>query len=200
MSQEQAHLPESPPSATVKARIVIHADESCLGNGRPSENPGGAGGLIEIAKPAGISRRDYFIAERDTTNNRMAIRSAIEALTLLGVGSKRLSLDFVSDSEYLVKGMSEWMRGWKRRGWKNVKNPELWQALDALAQGHDIRWRWVRGHSNHAKNEYANFLATRAAQEQLNSGGLTTSGFLDWLELEKVKGAYADYDPDALTD
>ncbi len=179
---------------------MIHADESCLGNGRPGDTPGGAGGMIEIARAAGVSRRDYFIHEADTTNNRMALRSAIEALTLLGVGGTRLALDFISDSEYLVKGMNEWMRGWKRRDWKNVKNPELWQALDALAQGHDITWRWVRGHNQHAKNEYANFLATRAASEQRSSNGLATSGFLDWLELEKVKGNYADYDPDQLGD
>lgn len=179
-------------------RIVIHADESCLGNGRPGETPGGAGGLIEIARPTGVSRRDYFLHEADTTNNRMALRSAIEALTLIGVGSRRLTLEFVSDSEYLVKGMNEWMKGWKRRAWKNVKNPELWQALDALAQGHDIHWKWVRGHNLHAKNEYANFLATRAASEQRSSNGLATSGFLDWLELEKARGNYADYDPDVL--
>ncbi|HEY2805764.1 MAG TPA: ribonuclease H [Gemmatimonadales bacterium] len=181
----------------MSTRIVVHADESCLGNGREGRNPGGAGGLIEIARPSGVSRRDFFLSEPDTTNNRMAIRSAIEALTLLGVG-RTLSLDFVSDSEYLVKGMSQWMAGWKRRSWKNVKNPELWQALDALAAGHDVNWRWVRGHDKEAKNEYADFLATRAASEQSSSNGLATSGFLDWLELEKAKGHYADFDPDDL--
>jgi ribonuclease HI len=181
----------------VTTRIVVHADESCLGNGREGRNPGGAGGLIEIARPTGVSRRDYFISEPDTPNNRMAIRSAIEALTQLGVG-KQLCVEFVSDSEYLVKGMSQWIEGWKRRAWKNVKNPELWQALDALAHGHDIRWRWVRGHSQHAKNEYANYLATRAASEQGNSNGLAPSEFLGWLEMEKAKGHYADYDPDTM--
>lgn len=186
--------------AVTKTRIVVHADESCLGNGRPGENPGGAGGMIEIGRASGVTRRDYFIAERDTTNNRMAIKSAMEALTHLRVGEKKLSLVFCSDSEYLVKGMSVWMRGWKRREWKNVKNPELWQALDALAAGHDITWQWVRGHSEHAKNEYANYLATRAALEQRSSNGLETSGFLDWLELERARGLYADYDPDELPD
>ena len=180
-------------------RVIIHADESCLGNGRPGENPGGAGGLIEIARASGISRRDYYIAEPDTTNNRMAIRSAIEALTHLGVAKLPPTI-FCSDSEYLVKGMSQWLGGWKRRAWKNVKNPELWQALDALASGHPIKWSWVRGHNLHAKNEYANFLATRAASEQKSSNGLVASGFLDWLELEKAKGHYTDYDPDALPD
>lgn len=179
-------------------RIVVHADESCLGNGREGDNPGGAGGLIEIARPTGVSRRDYFIAEPATTNNRMALGSAIEALKLLGDGEKSRKLEFVSDSEYLVKGMNEWMKSWIRRDWKNVKNPELWQALKKLADGHDIRWRWVRGHNLHPRNEYANFLATRAASEQRGSGGLVPSGFLDWLLLEKAKGNYADFDPDTL--
>jgi ribonuclease HI len=184
----------------VSIRVVIHADESCLGNGRPGENPGGAGGLIEIARPStGVSRRDYFISEPDTTNNRMAIRSAIEALTHLGVDRLPPTI-FCSDSEYLVKGMSQWIEGWKRRAWKNVKNPELWQALDALARNHPIKWMWVRGHNLHAKNEFANYLATRAASEQRSSNGLVTSGFLDWLELEKAKGHYVDYDPDSLPD
>ena len=176
-------------------RVVIHADESCLGNGRPGENPGGAGGLIEIFRPSGVSRRDYFVAEPNTTNNRMAIRSAIVALEELGV-AKLPPTVFCSDSEYLIKGMSLWIDGWERRNWRNVKNPELWQALRALSLGHDITWTWVRGHSKHPRNEYANYIATRAASDQKGSNGLVTSGFLDWLELEKAKGHYKDYDPD----
>ena len=179
----------------MSARIVVHADESCLGNGREGDNPGGAGGLVEISRSGETRRSDYYIAEPSTTNNRMAIRSAIAPLELLGERGQSLSLEFVSDSEYLVKGMNEWMRGWKRREWRNVKNPELWQELDALAEDHDIRWRWVRGHSGHAKNEYANFLATRAAQEQRTSKGLEESGFLEWLSAERAKGHYTDYDP-----
>lgn len=186
-----ADLPPGP-------RIVVHADEACLGNGMERATPGGAGGLIEIAKSDGVARRDYFLAERDTTNNRMAIRSGILALELLGV-DRRLRLDFVSDSEYLVKGMTQWMTGWKRRAWKNVKNPELWQRLDALAAPHDIHWRWVRGHRGHPKNEYADHLATKAAREQISSDGLVTSGFRGWLEAERARGRYADYDPDDLS-
>lgn len=181
-------------------RIVVHADESCLGNGREGANPGGAGGLVEIAKPQGVARRDFFTAEPDTTNNRMAIRSAILALELLGAGERHLTLDFVSDSEYLVKGMSQWMRGWKRRAWKNVKNPELWQRLDRLAEGHDIHWRWVRGHEGHPKNEYADLLATTAARDQVSSSGLAESGFSAWLAGQQEKGKYLDYLPDKLTD
>jgi ribonuclease HI len=179
--------------------ILVHADESCLGNGRAGPNPGGAGGLVEVRHDGVVVRRDYFVAEPDTTNNRMAIRSAILALELLGARGKPLAIQFVSDSEYLVKGMTTWMPGWVRRNWKNVKNPELWQQLRALAAPpHDVRWRWVRGHDEHPKNEYADFLATRAAREQRDSGGLVESGFGDWLAAQRAKGRYHDLDPDGV--
>lgn len=191
-------------AADEPARIIVHADEACLGNGREGASPGGAGGLVETIRRAGaqagqVERRDYFVAEPDTTNNRMAIRSAITALALLGAKGRRLDITFVSDSEYLVKGMSAWLPGWVRRRWKNVKNPELWQELVALAGEHDVRWRWVRGHAAHPKNEYADFLATRAAKELRGSGGLVESEFLEWLGSQREKGRYTAYDPDNLT-
>ena len=180
------------------ARVVVHADESCLGNGREGSNPGGAGGLVEIARAKGISRRDYYLSEPDTTNNRMAIRSAIAAIELLGTGRKPLELEFVSDSEYLVKGMTQWLRAWIRREWKNVKNPELWQELNEVAEPHDITWKWVRGHAGHPRNEYANYLATRAAAEQHQSDGLVESGFMEWLEKQRKKKKYLEFNPDEL--
>ena len=181
--------------------MVVHADEACLGNGREGASPGGAGGLVEsIRRSDGtLVRRDYFLSDPDTTNNRMAIKSAIAALELLGAKGRPVAIEFVSDSEYLVKGMTQWMRGWKRREWKNVKNPELWQALDALALAHEVRWRWVRGHAAHPRNEYADFLATRAAAEQRSSEGLVESGFPAWLAAQQEKGKYADCDPNQLT-
>lgn len=179
----------------MRTRILVHADEACLGNGANRATPGGAGGLVEIAKPDGVARRDFYVAEADTTNNRMAIRSALTAIGLLGTGGRRLALDFVSDSEYLVKGMNEWMRGWKRRDWRNVKNVELWQELDELAEGHDIEWRWVRGHNDNPKNEYADHLATKAAKYHVSSDGLVESGFLEWLDEQRQKGKYLDFDP-----
>ena len=108
-------------------RVFIHADESCLGNQfKERANPGGAAGLVETWTDGGWVRRDYWISEPDTTNNRMAIRSAIEAL---GALKRRCDVTFVSDSQYLVKGMSEWVRGWKARGWKRktgvIENLEL---------------------------------------------------------------------------
>lgn len=176
--------------------IFVHADEACLGNGREPPCPGGAGGLVEIWKDGAPHRRDYFVSEPDTTNNRMAIRSAIEAIRLLATRGRPLAIDFTSDSEYLVKGMSQWMRAWKRRDWRNVKNVELWQALEEVAEPHDIRWRWVRGHAGHPRNEYANELATRAAKEQRSSEGLVDSGFLEWLEGQRKKKKYLGYDPE----
>jgi len=176
---------------------VVHADEACLGNGRDGANPGGAGGLVETAAVGGaITRHDFFLAEPDTTNNRMAIRSAIAALELVGARADQPPITFVSDSEYLVKGISLWMPAWRRRDFRNVKNVDLWQELLDLEAGRDITWRWVRGHAAHPKNEYADHLATRAARDQAVSDGLVESGFEAWLGAQRAKGKYLDYDPD----
>lgn len=175
--------------------VYVHADESCLGNqfqGRA--NPGGAGGLVELWKDGLWERRDYWISEPDTTNNRMALRSAIEVLRLL---RHRCKVRFVSDSQYLVKGIEEWMPGWKSRGWKRkggpIENLDLWKRLDAELGRHELRARWVRGHRGHPENEYVDFLATRAAKEQSSSGGLISSGFQAWLDELREKGKYLDY-------
>ncbi len=164
--------------------VTIHADESCLGNQfQDRANPGGAGGLVELWRSGGWERRDYWVAEKDTTNNRMAIRSAIVGLAALRRPCRVL---FVSDSQYLVKGMTEWLPGWKARGWRRRGGPpenlELWKALDREAARHQVVWRWVRGHVGHPRNEYANHLAVRAAKTLDESGGLVPSGFTAWLE------------------
>ena len=157
--------------------VFVWADESCLGNGRDGENPGGAGGLIEYRHPGNgkVSRFDYWISEPATTNNRMALRSAIEALKILSRKGKRLNVQFTSDSQYLVKGMNEWVRGWEARGWKRkegeIMNLSLWKELTEVAKLHRVEWQWVRGHNEHPQNEYADHLATKAAREQSNSGG-----------------------------
>jgi len=181
--------------------VVVHADEACLGNGREPPTPGGAGGLIEVRSASGrVERRDYFLAEPDTTNNRMALRSAIAALELLSARGRR-SIRFTSDSTYLIQGMREWVRAWRARGWRRktgaIENLELWQELVAAAEHHDVTWQFVRGHAGHAKNEYADHLATSAAAEQRQSGGLVESAFASWLEMERARGKYAGYDPDA---
>jgi ribonuclease HI len=154
------------------------------------------------ATTSGLERYDYFLSEPDTTNNRMALRSAIAALELLGPRGGPLEITFVTDSNYVVLGMTRWVPAWRARGWRRkggvIENLDLWQDLVARAGGtHRLAWQWVRGHAGHAKNEYANDLATRAASEQRASGGLVASGFLDWLADERTKGRYARYDPDA---
>jgi ribonuclease HI len=185
----------------VSGIAVLHLDESCLGNGREGDNPGGGGGLIEARSRAGrIQRRDFFLSEPATTNNRMALRGAAVALQLLSSKGARLRVVIVSDSQYLVKGMREWVPGWVARGWRRkegpIENLELWQALLAASRRHDVQWTWVRGHTGHAKNEYANDLAVQAAREQSNSDGVLTSGFDDWLAARRAKGLYLEYDPD----
>jgi ribonuclease HI len=179
---------------------ILHLDESCLGNGRDGANPGGAGGLIEVRSRGGIQRRDFYLADSDTTNNRMALEGARVALELLARKGRRLDVLIVSDSEYLVKGMREWMPRWKARGWKKtggpIENLALWQALDAAAARHHVQWTWVRGHRGHPKNEYANDLAVAAAEEGESSDGAVPSEFLPWLEERQVRGLFAGYDPD----
>jgi len=178
--------------------VYVHADESCLGNQfQDRATPGGAAGLVEIWKGGAWERRDYWISEPDTTNNRMAIRSAIEVLRAL---KRRCRVHLVSDSQYLVRGIDEWLPGWKARGWRRkagpIENLELWQELDAELSRHEVRPRWVRGHAGHPENEYADLLATRAAKEQTSSGGLAPSDFPAWLEEQRGKGRHGDY-PDA---
>jgi ribonuclease HI len=185
----------------VSGLAILHLDESCLGNGREGENPGGSGGLIEARSANGrIQRRDFYISAPATTNNRMALGGAIAALQLLGKKGARLRALMVSDSQYLVKGMREWVPGWSVRGWKRkegpIENLELWKTLLASARLHDVQWTWVRGHRGHAKNEYANDLAVKAAREQTTSEGAVASGFDAWLETKRAKGLYLEYDPD----
>jgi ribonuclease HI len=131
----------------------------------------------------------------------MAIRSAIAALDLLPAHGGTDDITFVSDSNYLVLGMREWVPAWRARGWRRkggaIENLDLWQDLVARSAARTIRWQWVRGHAGHPKNEYANYLATRAAAERLDSGGLVPSGFLAWLTRQRQRARYVAYDPDA---
>jgi ribonuclease HI len=175
--------------------VYVHADESCLGNQyQDRATPGGAGGLVEIWRDGGWDRRDYWVSEPSTTNNRMALRSAIEVLRAL---KKRCRVHFVSDSQYLVKGIGEWLPGWKARGWRRkagpIENLELWKELDGALAGHEVHPRWVRGHAGHPENEYVDLLATRAAKDQSDSGGLVFSGFQAWLDELRERGRYLDY-------
>lgn len=180
---------------------VVHADESCLGNRTDEPSRGGAAALIEIRVGGAIRRHDLYISSPATTNNRMALNGAIATFALLSRKGRRLSVVYVSDSEYLVKGMTEWVAGWASRGWTRkggaLENAELWQALVKVSREHRPAWQWVRGHAGHPKNEYANDLAMRAAKEQLMSEGAVVSGFPEWLAKKREKGLFPGYDPDA---
>ena len=180
---------------------IIHLDESCLGNGQAGATPGGAGGIIEVRHGGAIERRDFWLSAPDTTNNRMALAGAIAVLRLLAAKGHRFRILGVSDSQYLVKGVREWLPGWVAKGWRRqagpIENLELWQELHAALRLHDASWAWVRGHQGHAKNEFANDLAVRAATEQTASDGATPSDFAAWLAAERKKKRYLDYDADA---
>jgi ribonuclease HI len=176
--------------------VFVYADESCLGNQyKGRARPGGAAGLVEYQHPErGWIRRDYWISEPDTTNNRMAIRSAIIPLLALRRPSRVV---FTSDSRYLVDGMTQWVHGWAARGWVRkggeIENLPLWKELVTAAQRHQIQWRWVKGHAGHPQNEYANHLATRAAAQQTSSQGLIESGFEAWIADEQEKERYLSF-------
>lgn len=183
------------------SRAIVHLDESCLGNGREVASPGGSAAFIEARTTRGVERRDFFVHSPDTTNNKMALAGAIGVLQLLAGKGARLQVLLVSDSEYLVRGVREWLPGWISKGWKRkggaLENLELWRALQQSLALHEVQLAWVRGHNGHPKNEYANDLATTAAREQETSAGIVTSGFPQWLDDRRAAGLYLDYDPDA---
>jgi len=141
--------------------IEIYTDGACRGN----PGPGGWGALLV----AGRHRKTLHGGERDTTNNRMELTAAIEALNAL----KRPSTVVLhTDSKYVMHGITEWMANWKKRGWKTankkpVKNQDLWIALDEAIRRHDIKWVWVKGHSGHDGNEEADALANRGIDEMM---------------------------------
>jgi ribonuclease HI len=139
--------------------VEVYADGACRGN----PGPGGWGVLLRL----GARERELYGGEPATTNNRMELTAVIRALESL---RRRCAVRVYTDSQYVQKGISAWIRDWKRRGWRTagrtpVKNVDLWQRLDALAQGHEIEWHWVRGHAGHEGNERADALANRAIDE-----------------------------------
>jgi ribonuclease HI len=180
--------------------VLVHADESCLGNDSSKPSPGGNAALIEAPAGDSVARWDFYEYSPQTTNNKMALAGAIAALEWIRRQWQHALVEYISDSQYLIKGMTEWVAGWEARGWKRkagaLENLELWQKLVQAAAAHRVTWRWIEGHAGHAKNEYANDLAIRAAERQERSNGLVPSGFDTWLEHERARGLYADYDPD----
>ena len=182
------------PAAKEKPRplVAVYADESCLGNGREGENPGGAGVLVEILQRGKLVRRDLWVSEPATTNNRMALRSVIETFKALGRKGRSFCVIFTTDSRYIVDGMTSWIHSWEKRGWRRrtgeIENLELWHEAVRAVGTQSVQWRWVRGHAGHPQNEYANDLAVRAAEVQQSSGGLVESGFDAWLERHTAVG------------
>ena len=135
--------------------VEIFTDGACSGN----PGPGGWGAILR----AGGKERELFGGERETTNNRMELTAVIRALEAL---KRPVRARVWTDSQYVQKGISEWIHGWKARGWKTaskepVKNADLWRELDRLAAQHEVDWRWVRGHAGHPENERADALARR---------------------------------------
>jgi ribonuclease HI len=149
-------------SATAMAEghihIEIYADGACKGN----PGPGGWGVLLR----AGGREQELFGGEAQTTNNRMELMAVIEGLRSLKVPS---TVRVYTDSQYVQKGISEWIHSWKKRGWmtsdkKPVKNVDLWKALDEAAQAHQVTWHWVKGHAGHPENERADALANKGIE------------------------------------
>ena len=139
--------------------IEIFTDGACSGN----PGPGGWGAILR----SGDTEKELFGGERLTTNNRMEMTAVIEALRAL---KKPVAAKVHTDSQYVQKGISEWIHGWKRRGWKTaakepVKNEDLWRELDRLAAQHKIEWIWVKGHAGHPENERADELARRGVDK-----------------------------------
>ncbi len=139
--------------------VEIFTDGACRGN----PGPGGWGVLLRYKG----KEKHLYGGEAHTTNNRMELLAAIRGLEAV---SEACQVDLTSDSQYVRKGITEWLKGWKAKGWqtsakKPVKNKDLWQLLDAQAQRHQVSWHWVKGHSGHRENEIADELANKGIDE-----------------------------------
>lgn len=144
------------------SKVEIFTDGACRGN----PGPGGWGALLRYQG----KEKSLHGGEAQTTNNRMELTAAIEGLKAL---NKSCDVVLTTDSQYVRKGITEWIGNWKKRGWKTaakkaVKNADLWMVLDDLSVGHDIEWCWVKGHSGHRENELADQLANRGIDELEN--------------------------------
>ena len=149
-----------PPLTTVE----IFTDGACKGN----PGPGGWGALIRSGK----HEKELSGGEADTTNNRMELMAAIEALKAL---KRPCNVILTTDSSYVRDGITKWIFGWRKNGWrtadkKPVKNADLWQDLTEATRHHQVEWKWVKGHAGHAENERADKLASDAALEQMQQG------------------------------
>lgn len=145
-------------------QVEIFTDGACSGN----PGPGGWGAILRL----GASEKEMWGGEPATTNNRMEMMAVIRAL---GALTRPVSVRVYTDSQYVQKGMTEWIQGWKRRGWKTaakepVKNEDLWRLLDAEASKHQIEWVWVKGHAGHVENERCDVLARQGVEATRKAG------------------------------
>jgi ribonuclease HI len=141
-----------------RPKVELYTDGACSGN------PGPGGWAYILKHPASATEREASGGEKLTTNNRMELLAAIEGLKAL---KKPSIVELYSDSQYVLNGLKDWIKGWKAKGWKTaskqpVKNQDLWQTLDALAQQHTVTFHWIRGHNEHPENERADKLAVAA--------------------------------------
>jgi ribonuclease HI len=141
------------------ADVIIYTDGACSGN----PGPGGWGAILM----SGEHEREIFGGEKLTTNNRMELMAAIKALEAL---KRPCKVELHTDSQYVRQGITEWLAGWKKRGWKTaakapVKNEDLWRELDAARARHDVAWNWVKGHAGHPLNERADALARKGVDQ-----------------------------------
>lgn len=156
--------PEAGPAASSPV-VEIFCDGACSGN----PGPGGYGAILRYNG----HEKEISGGEAQTTNNRMELTAAIEALRRL---TRPCRVVLTTDSQYLVKGMTEWIAGWQRKGWRNSKkepvlNRDLWEELASLASRHSMEWRWVRGHAGHAENERCDTIAREALEEVVRKKG-----------------------------
>ena len=142
-------------------KVELYTDGACKGN----PGPGGWGAWLRYGK----NEKELFGGEKETTNNRMELKAAIEGLKAL---SRSCDVSLTTDSQYVKQGINSWMAGWKKNGWRTaskqpVKNKDLWQALDLECQRHNVEWHWVKGHAGHEGNERADMLANRGTEEAM---------------------------------
>lgn len=169
MAKDESVLPfasdedaaEETPTEAPRASVQLFSDGACLGN------PGPGGWAYILRHPETGKERERSGGDDQTTNNRMELMAVIQGLEAL---SEPTNVELVGDSQYVLKGISEWMPGWKKKGWKKkggpIMNLELWQRLDKLAMKHNVKVTWVKGHAGHPENERCDQLASAEAAER----------------------------------
>lgn len=171
--------------------ITLYVDGACRGN------PGLGGWGAYVITPD--QKHELCGGEANTTNNRMELRAAIEGIRFCAPTDK---LILWTDSTYVKRGITEWIEGWKKKNWKDVKNPDLWKELDLVCQNRDIEWNWVKGHAGHAGNEKADQLANRGADQTLTQikAGEPIQASIDNMVVAAQPATATETNTDSITD